>query len=339
MNPLYFPFTFIPEPVLETLSSFFKRTIVYQPSEIILPESMRLHSEKGLLDVRVPVKGDEEKIRQIVRDFGGWLEVHKGADLDYLKRMGDQIPFFDETLPYRVKAELKESVHRLKNYNIPNSLFSARLFLYLAQDLDIKNWEICLDLKQVAEMQRQLFDRLKGDEAEDTRFTDPQVSLGPYEPDPDKVEERLLAWTVLFLNDDAQRGPDASLIFVTPSRLVIEHLLENGFEAAKILTVGPGTDSDTLRRMKELLMECRNSSTTATTVGQFGQTPGEITPFTSSEPHGEASLSVFRISNVSPIQFFARRLNSGAPFPSSKPCGVPRDTLIGFLETRTRSNQ
>ena len=62
MKPVYFPFTFISRPVIEAVSACFRQIVVYQPSERHVPEQMRQWAESGMLEIRIPVKEDEERL-------------------------------------------------------------------------------------------------------------------------------------------------------------------------------------------------------------------------------------------------------------------------------------
>ncbi|MBU4289417.1 MAG: hypothetical protein KKI12_14750, partial [Proteobacteria bacterium] len=97
MKPIYFPFTYISEPVLEALSAFFKQIVVYQPSSLNVPESMQKLADSGLLEIRIPVKGDENKIDNILKDYKSWANIHQGSEMAFFKMNPDKIPFFDDS--------------------------------------------------------------------------------------------------------------------------------------------------------------------------------------------------------------------------------------------------
>jgi len=46
MRPIYFPFTYIPIPIVQAIHSCFGRAVVYQPSLSNIPEEMKVHEKK-----------------------------------------------------------------------------------------------------------------------------------------------------------------------------------------------------------------------------------------------------------------------------------------------------
>ncbi len=72
MKPIYFPFTYISEAAVAAISACFKQTVVYQPSRHTLPAEMQKLADSGLIDVRIPITGDENKLDAILRDYNEW---------------------------------------------------------------------------------------------------------------------------------------------------------------------------------------------------------------------------------------------------------------------------
>ena len=66
MKPIYFPFTHISDAAVAALSACFKQTVVYQPSRRALPALIQKLADSGLIDVRIPIAGDEKKIDVIL---------------------------------------------------------------------------------------------------------------------------------------------------------------------------------------------------------------------------------------------------------------------------------
>jgi hypothetical protein len=56
MKPIYFPFTYVPRWVAETLAACFKQFTVYQPSGRKLPAEMQPWVEANVMEVRLPVQ-------------------------------------------------------------------------------------------------------------------------------------------------------------------------------------------------------------------------------------------------------------------------------------------
>ena len=107
MKPIYFPFTFISEPIVEALSACFKQTVVYQVSSQKVPEKMQEWSKSGTLDIRIPVEGDEKKLDKILNDYRAWINLNQGSEIAFLKTQVDKIPIFDETYSSKIRDDIK----------------------------------------------------------------------------------------------------------------------------------------------------------------------------------------------------------------------------------------
>jgi hypothetical protein len=99
MKPIYFPFTFISEPVFDALSACFGKIVVYQSSKVNIPENMKEWDNSGKLEIRIPIEGDEEKIDNILQDFKTWAQLHQGSELSFLKHKLKKYRFLMKT-PY-----------------------------------------------------------------------------------------------------------------------------------------------------------------------------------------------------------------------------------------------
>ena len=170
MKPIYFPFTYISEPVLEALSAFFKQIIVYQPSSLNIPESMQKQADSGLLEIRIPVNGDENKIDNILKDYKSWANIHQGSEMAFFKTKPDIIPFFGEFSTSQIKADIKKKKQKQQNEKKQDSLLNARIFLHMAQEFDLQNLEINKALLLSEEKTLDLIDNLKGEDEDELSF-------------------------------------------------------------------------------------------------------------------------------------------------------------------------
>jgi predicted AlkP superfamily phosphohydrolase/phosphomutase len=69
VKPIYFPYTYVPRWVAETLAACFKQFTVYQPSGRKLPAEMQPWVEANVMEVRVPVQTEDEALAKVVKDF------------------------------------------------------------------------------------------------------------------------------------------------------------------------------------------------------------------------------------------------------------------------------
>ena len=130
MNPIYFPFTYIPKSVGKELSACFRQTAVYQISGTKIPEEMQELSQGGTLDIRIPEEVNGELLDQLLKEYRAWINAHQGTETAFLAAMANKIPFFDESASSQIREISKkpESKSRLKKnptpYSMPNYFFT-----------------------------------------------------------------------------------------------------------------------------------------------------------------------------------------------------------------------
>ena len=136
MKPVFFPFTFITQPVADALSACFGQTVVYQPLYSTIPQIMKDWEKSGIIGIRVPIKGDEEKVISICKAYREWMDTHQGSEINVLKVQGDRVPFLDESYATQIKAALKRNGKKTVTRDESETLFAARVFLNIAQQYD-----------------------------------------------------------------------------------------------------------------------------------------------------------------------------------------------------------
>ena len=230
MKPVYFPFTYINDTVARDLCACFGQVTVYQPGARSIPESMQRLAEEGMLDLKVPVSGDEAKLEALIKEYREWGELHQKSDTAFLKAIGERIPFFDDTFSTQLASQIKKI--RDENYSKekPDILFNARLFLCLAQDYDIMQDGINRDLVSVYEMEKKL---LEGLTDEDEVFFSKNTGSSLQASDDSgkyKIKERIEAWTYLMSNDRELPG-----FFITDSRDAFDFVIEKAGDIKEII--------------------------------------------------------------------------------------------------------
>ena len=330
MKPIYFPFTYISEPVLEALSAFFKQIIVYQPSSLNIPESMQKQADSNLLEIRIPVKGNENKIDDIVKDYKSWAKIHQGSEMAFFKTKPDMIPFFGEFSTSQIKADIKKKEQKQRNEKKQDSLLNARIFLHMAQEFDSQNWEINKALLLSEEKTLDLIDNLKGEDEDELLFkeNEREKTLNIDYQSEYMTPDRIVAWTHLL-----QYDRNMSNLFITNSRSVVEHLVEKIPEAKIVLSIDsiPLTNSrdkktekwqESLIRQLELLLE--NSLPASEYIkikSPFDKDDGK-----------KVSLTLYLVPGGSPYKFFSRIAWHKTPVKEiNKEAGF-NSTLIGFVE-------
>ncbi len=230
MKPVYFPFTYINDTVSRDLYACFGQITVYQPGSHEIPENMRRLADEGVLDIRVPVSGDEARIEALIKEYKEWGALHQKSDTAFLKAIGERVPFFDDTFSTQLSSQIKKI--RDENYSKekPDILFNARLFLCLAQDYDLMQDGINRDLVSVYEMEKKL---LEGLTHEDEEFFSRNTGNSLQAADDSgkyKIKERIDAWTYLMSNDMELPG-----FFITDCRDAFDFIIEKTGDMKEIV--------------------------------------------------------------------------------------------------------
>lgn len=195
MNPIYFPFTYIPESIVEKINSLFGRVIVYQPIFTAVPETIRQLEKDGRIEIRVPVQDDDERLIKFCAEFKEWGKLHQseGASLKTIFNKG----FYNTSFAAQISVDiLKDSKDEKPDLD---PVFLARLFLFMAQDLDIQQSEIDQDLALSIDDELDLFKSMTG---ENRSLDIPKGSLFDSDYGAYMTGQRMAAWVELMQKDD-----------------------------------------------------------------------------------------------------------------------------------------
>ncbi|MBW2568558.1 MAG: hypothetical protein JRE47_04130 [Deltaproteobacteria bacterium] len=228
MKPIFFPFTYISMPVAETLSNLFGKIVVYQPSHQKLPETMEELSQNGMIDIRVPVIKDKNILNAMLKECRAWINLHqgnKGMVKEFFKAHKDTIPFFNDSLTPQIKADIKKRSLRNQQEIKPDFLLSAVLFLHIAQEFDMQNWEINHELDMIEDMEKNLIDSLKGETSVLLNNTGKHASTTD-DPGDYMTKDRIKAWSLIMQHDH-----DISGMFITNSKSAFNYLVDKTPEA------------------------------------------------------------------------------------------------------------
>jgi len=331
MKPLFFPFTYISKPTARALAACFAQTSVYQLATSKIPDEMRESADQGLFEIRIPVSDDGNKLDAIVKEYRTWADVHRGSEIGFLKFMADKIPYFDETASSQIRAEIKKTGEKAPSPEKPDPLVHARLFLHMAQELDLQNDRLTRDLVAVEAMEEDFMKELKGDDEEEPARAAAINALETDDPGHYMTQERIESWALLM-----QQDPQVSGLFITSSRAVLDLLLDrmpemeqvNRFEA-----VPAGVpDAEALAAWQdELIKHLENLAT--------GPWPADVDDLAdpTEVPGSESTvaLTLFIAPGKTPHEFFAQCLETHALKAESKQ-DSPRfkNTLIGLIEKK-----
>lgn len=329
MKPIYFPFTFISEPVLDALSACFGKVVVYQSSKANIPEKMKEWDKRGRIDIRVPVEGDEEKIEKIVQDFKTWADLHQGSELSILKTQTGKIPFFNDNATSQITLDIKRQDLEKPSQEKPERLLNARLFLQIAQEHDLLEDVLRRDLSSFEAMEQNLVKDLTGDMDSSPMDIEPYPSIETRDTGHYMTKERIEAWSRIMQHDHQHTD-----LFVTSSRSVIEHLLDDAPEAEILTAIDdiPSLENEVEKKEKwqnhlmnlleTTIMDASSASTKATTP-----------PPVAMGKDRKRTLTFYIIPGLSPHQFFSRYIEStGGRLQGKKLTESVKNTLLGWYD-------
>ena len=235
MIPVYFPYTYISDQAAEALAACFGRFMVYQPLADRLPTTMQPWTDEGVIDIRIPVQGDERQLATAAKNYMKWADLNIGStgiNPSSLKTIKASARLLDSSLSSHIVAEVKRQAGSSTNDTSPDPVIRSRIFLYLAQKFDQQNAELDGVLEEFEEKEQALIRDLKTEA--DTLADELKKDSGKI-PDANTdylIAERLEAWVRILLND---RTPPE--LFVTHRGPVLAHLLDAAPRSEKILDV------------------------------------------------------------------------------------------------------
>jgi len=329
MKPVYFPFTFISKPVCQTLAACFRQTAVYQISSTKVPDEMQKLAKSGILDIRIPMECDGEKLDEILKQYRSWANSHQGSEIAFLKSIADEIPFFDETFARQITADIKSKGARQNRSQKSDPLLNAALFLYLAQEYDMQNLTLNQDLLAIKAMEQNFMKNLKGENHALNEEIAPEKTLEAHDPGHYMTKERIQAWAALMQHDKQASG-----LFITSSRLMFEHLIDVTPEAEKVLSFDavPVLDNrvEEIEKWQEELMK---NLEMLTTIVWLAKTDSIINAPEIPGCEIKASLTLYIVPGKTPHEFFNRYVEHDVFNYKEKYQRVKlKNTLLGLIE-------
>ncbi len=213
MNPTYFPFTYIKESVVKKINSIFGRVIIYQPDFSAIPESIRRLEKDGLIEIRVPVKDDDDRLIKFCTEFKEWGRLHQseGVSLKNIFNKG----FYNTSFAAQISTDIKKDSK--DEEPAPDPVFLARLFLFMAQELDVQQIDIDHELALSIDDELDLFKSMTG---EDRVLDISKGSLFDNDAGAYMTGQRVAAWLTVMQKDDYVPS-----FLVTGSRIVFNEII------------------------------------------------------------------------------------------------------------------
>lgn len=331
IKPIYFPFTYLPRWVAETLVTYFKNFRIYQPSAKQIPDEMQPWVDANVMEVRVPVKTADEAFGKVLKNFQSFARLHDDPrSLKTAAQLGQNrgIPFFGESTSQIVANVKKGSQSEAIKTNF-DSLFCARIFLDFAQQFDRQCDELNRGLGVNDRRSQDLLEKISGNKDAGLPATPLTTEIKADDPGEYMARDRLQAWIRLFLEDTVN-----SAFFVTSSQSVFDHLIENLTAVEKIIqSEGPPTlaalddaaatwRDPFLKQMKQLV-----ETQWPTAEGAFAGVP----PLKCA--HSKVTFTLYLVPGQNPADLFAQFLENERvnPIHSNQRAGL-KNTLIGRID-------
>ncbi|MGD1986791.1 MAG: hypothetical protein PVI49_04535 [Desulfobacterales bacterium] len=331
IEPIYFPFTYVPQWVAEAFAHSFKQFWVYQPSAKDLPAEMQTWVDKKAINVCVPVMAEDKKFAEVVRAFNRFAHLHvDGKNLRtvaFWNRDG-AVPFFDETSASQIAADLKKDPTQKTGLADLDSLLHARVFLAFAQEFDRQNAEIQQELSMTDRHSKDLLKNLSGQTDEASAVTRLTTEIKVDDPGEYMAQDRLQTWIRLFMEKPIDSG-----FLVTSSPSIFNDMIENLTTAEKLLEsetlpANAASDEATITRRETFLGRIKNLIESEVAAGEdiFAHEPRL-------ENHtAQHRLTLYRLPGCNPAQLLTPLLT--APHRAENKCHqMPeiKSTLLGLV--------
>ena len=230
MKAAYFPFTRISEQDARLLAALVGPVVVYQPIKTAVASALDELASQGLVEIRTPMTGDDDRLRAALSEFSEWARLNPGkstAGADFVGSRQGEVPFFEETAVNRIRSDIKRFGRSESPETATDDGFSARLFLALAQDNDLTVDGLGQDLDRIDTLEKAFLDTLE--DADQAGFSREGVGSRLWREDPGAkhTAQRIRAWARLMAADD-----QLPQMLVTTSSAVVETLVEAHAEAS-----------------------------------------------------------------------------------------------------------
>lgn len=221
---VYFPFTWMSRPVLDTLLRVFAKVVVYQPVGCPALEDLDPWVTQGRLDIRVPLAGttDEQALAAGVKDMQAWAALHPDTDMAYLKYAADDRPPSQPLVPELASRIKGPAMQTSRPIDDPD--FASQLFLLLAHDHDQHLLDMDKGLRAVAEKNLGLEAFFRLDSPDDPPIMPQGGRPVDLKSDPGAIMTagRVSAWTRLFCH-----APVQPAVLVTDSPAAWNHIFQD----------------------------------------------------------------------------------------------------------------
>ena len=220
MIPILFPYTYLSPRVLEPLSTLFGKILIYQPLDKLFPADLDELSRSGRIEIRIPLKDNDKKLKAILKEYRTWADLHHISQREYHKITHSFNLSAQDPMSSQIRQEIRDRMSGEEKRDTLTPSDNARLFLALAQEFDMQQTGLSMEIDQIQDMQQQLFKDLRGDGPDGSDSFSSADSSQP-ESHGYMTSERLFAWSHLMCHDT-----QPTCVFITTSSSAFQSVSE-----------------------------------------------------------------------------------------------------------------
>jgi len=220
MTPILFPYTYLSPRVLEPVSTLFGNILIYQPFDKLFPDDLDELSRSGRIEIRIPLKDNDKQLMAILKEYRTWADLHHISQREYHKITHNLNLSAQDPRSSQIRQEIRDRMSGEEKRDTLTLSDNARLFLALAQEFDMQQTGLSMEINQIQGMQQQLFKDLRGDGPDGS---DSFSSAESFQPDSHgyMTSERLSAWSHLMCHDT-----QPTCVFITTSSSAFQMVSE-----------------------------------------------------------------------------------------------------------------
>jgi len=326
MKPLFFPYTYVTEPVINAYRYFFSGISVFQSSVKHIPEPMGQWAEQGFLEIQMPDPKVSRIFDRVFTETENWARGQRGGMATFLKAYQDETPFFGPSSVSRIRQDIRETGRAVSpDESQEDATFRARFFLQIAQDFDVHNESLFHQMQRQDVMEKNLYRELRGEEHFMDRARKPGSAWGNEDPLEYMLLDRLKAWSRVVLSHGHVKGLLVTTTTAIPD-LIQEHL-SDGEALIPVATI-PEISRDVAKgkdKRQDLAGYCEKLLRMPLPLLKDS---GLLDAYTT-EITDKYYLKLYLVPGIAPHSFFARF--SGEALPDDRGAAVEVNTLIGYM--------
>ncbi len=338
MKPIYFPSTWISEPIQSVLYACFDQVVLYSPHSELVPETHRDLAARERLEIRLLKEESGDNLPMLLESYHTWVQLHEGERPDFHKfsALYSAAPRDPSSREIRSQILNEGRGQEPRKNHAADPLERARLFLAITQQYDQQQASLAKDLHKISDMQQDLLRQLAPEREETASVkpgTHPLESLEIFYP---MATERLAAWRLLYRHHrrqtegDGPPPPSCPPLLVTADPDVFEHLKDSGVAAEAVCMISniPFPGEETAAAGREEINEALCSA------AEGRPLPNTLNiSLSENREHSKntAALTIYRMKGDIAAARFPGRGDSTVPHETGCGNGEIPNTFIGCI--------